>query len=395
IVGQPAVVAVVGAEHLPADPNFPALLTADGDRFHPDLLNTNDPDAVPLAAVRTTDDPAARLRDRTADAAVVIPADFAATLAANGTPAVTILFREGDDKAKLAARRLSGVLRTWEGRLREARFVKAGLPKDFDRVLTIEDPQADKPRAKKAADELRDTFAKVFPFLLMMWLIAGSIQPAVDMTAGEKERGTMETLLISPATRPEIVLGKFFATAAFAAGSVAWNVLWLAAAAVLMERVLGHPIVNLAGMFGCLVLALPQAMLFAAVCVALGVFAKSTKEGQYYLLPLVLVAMPLSFWSMTPGMRIGPGNFWVPVTGAMLLQQQFLSVSGEPVPWEYLLPVLGSLGVWIGLALAFAVWQFTREDVLFRGGGGRPGLAALLGGIFRRPAASVPPEDAP
>jgi sodium transport system permease protein len=194
----------------------------------------------------------------------------------------------------------------------------------------------------------------------------------------------METLLISPAERSEIVLGKFLATSAFAAASVVWNVLWLGTAAVLMERFMGHPIVNPVGMLGCLVLGLPQAMLFGAVSVALGVFAKSTKEGQYYLIPLILVAMPLAFWSMTPGMRLGPTNFWVPVTGAMLLQQQLLSVSGDPVPWGYFLPVLGSLAVWIGLALAFAVWQFTREDVLFREGGPNP--AATLRRLFRRPA---------
>ena len=57
---------------------------------------------------------------------------------------------------------------------------------------------------------------------------------------------------------------------------------------------------------------------------------------------------------------------WYIVTGAMLLQQQLLSVSGDPIPWGFFAPVLGSLAGWVGLALTFAVWQFRRESVLFR-----------------------------
>ena len=69
----------------------------------------------------------------------------------------------------------------------------------------------------------------------------------------------------------------------------------------------------------------------------------------------------------------------VPVTGAMLLQQRLLSVSADPIPWGYFAPVLGSLAVWVGLALVFAAWQFRREGVLFREAGPPPGL-----GVFRR-----------
>lgn len=366
LISQPAIVAFVGAEHLPANNSgFPTLLDSSGQKFAASLID-NEPDSVPLVVRPFTGDIAEALRMREADAAVIVPEGFAAKLEQGGRPTLTIRFREGDDRAKLAARRLSGIIRTWEGQLRETRFARAGLPKDFDKVLTVEDPQADKPRAKKAADELRDTFARVFPFLLMMWLIAGAIQPAVDMTAGEKERGTMETLLISPAERSEIVLGKFLATTAFAFASVVWNVIWLAAMAILAEQFLGNPIISLVGMAGCLVIGLPLAMLFSAVCVALGVFAKSTKEGQYYLIPLILMAMPLAFWSMSPGMQLEPSNFWVPVTGAMLLQQRLLAVAGDPIPWAYFLPVFASLIAWIGLALLFAVWQFRRESVLFR-----------------------------
>jgi sodium transport system permease protein len=231
------------------------------------------------------------------------------------------------------------------------------------------------------ADELRDLFARVFPFILMMWLVAGAVQPAVDMTAGEKERGTMETLLISPAERSEIVVGKFLAVTTFSFAAVVWNVVWLAGGGFLLETLLGFPIINPAGLVWCVVLGLPQAMLFSAVSLALGVFARSTKEGQYYLMPLMLLTMPLAFWSMMPGTELGPETCWVPVTGAMLLQQRLLAVSGGPVPWEYVGPVLGALAGWVALALGVAVWQFRREGVLFRETGPEKGGPLTL---FRR-----------
>jgi sodium transport system permease protein len=212
-----------------------------------------------------------------------------------------------------------------------------------------------------------------------MWLVAGCIQPAVDLTAGEKERGTMETLLISPAERSEIVLGKFFAVTFFGFSSVIWNVVCLTVAALIAQGLIGQPIVNLPGMLGCVVLGVPIAMLFSAVSLALGVFARSTKEGQYYLIPLMLISLPLAFWSFIPTTELTPVTAVVPVTGGMLFQQKLLAVSGEPVPWEMFPLVLGAQLVYVGLALAAAWCQFRREAVLFREMG-----PTKTRGLFRR-----------
>ena len=365
LLGNPVVVGVVNADALASAP-VPLL---DGDAFAGPPGDEADADAAGRVVVKPlTGDPDDLLKARAADAILVVPAGLAADLASatRTKPVFRVLDREGDDKSKLAAKRLTAAVRAWEQKWKVRRFEAAGLPADFDQVVTVVDSQTDKPRGKKAADELRDQFARVLPFILMMWLVAGAIHPAVDMTAGEKERGTMETLLISPAERGEIVVGKFLATTAFAFGTVVWNVLFLTAAALALEQLLGFPVVNRWGLAGTVVLGLPQAMLFSAVCLALGVFAKSTKEGQYYLVPLVLVAMPLAFWSMLPGNELTPATFAVPVTGPMLLQAKLLSVGPDPVPWEYVGPVLLASAAWVAAALGVAVWQFKREAVLFR-----------------------------
>ena len=81
------------------------------------------------------------------------------------------------------------------------------LPAAFDEPFALVEPDADKGSA--ASRSILDLLVRIFPFMLVMWSLAGALYPAVDLCAGEKERGTMETLLISPASREEIVWGKF------------------------------------------------------------------------------------------------------------------------------------------------------------------------------------------
>jgi sodium transport system permease protein len=385
LASQPTRIGVVSMDQLPtgaADPSgkhppFPALFV-DG-KFVPAFV-AGETELGPLVIKPLADDPEAELRSRGIDAALVVPDGFAQDLEAGRKPTIRVLNREGDEKSKLAAQRLTAIVKKWQDKVREASFERRNLPKDLDKVFVVDDPQARKPKEKKLADEFRDVFARTFPFLLMMWLLAGAIQPAVDLTAGEKERGTMETLLISPAERTEIVAGKFLATTAFAFASVVWNVLWLTGGALCAEWVFGFPIVNRPGLVGCVLLGIPLAMLFSAVCLALGVFARSTKEGQYYLLPLILITMPLAFWSLMPGAELTPERSVIPVTGALLLQKNLLAV-GEPVQWEYLPPVVGGLFVWVLIALWLAVRQFKNEAVLFRETG--PEKVGFLTRLFR------------
>ena len=171
--------------------------------------------------------------------------------------------------------------------------------------VEVKDPLSDKPNEKKMFNELRDVLVKVIPFLLVMWMLTGSIYPAIDMTAGEKERGTMETLLIGPAERDrdrarQVPRGgrdrlRHRRLERAAHGGRGRDRAGLLPAA---------PLLSLPGLAACVLAALPIAMLIAACGLALGVFARSTKEGNYYMVPMFFVALPLSYWSMTPGMEL-------------------------------------------------------------------------------------------
>ncbi len=359
VVGGPAGVAAE-AKH------FPALLL-DGkflEKYLPEDPETAAGGKLVVKGIDTEDE--SLLASRQLDALVVFDPDFTAKLERGERPAVRILGRDGEENSKLAVRRVTGVLRKWVGDVKAVRFARAGLPPDFDSPVDIRDPQTGKSNEKKVADELRDVLVKVIPLLLVMWILTGSIYPAIDMTAGEKERGTMETLLISPAERTEIVAGKFLAVTFLGFGTAIWNVMLMVGAVAIAQQFLKSPLLSLGGLAACLVAALPVAMLFAASCITLGVFARSTKEGNYYMVPMFFLVLPLAYWSMAPGMELDSAMSWVPITNALLLQQRLMAVRPDPFPWQHVPAVVISMAACIGLGLWGAVRQFKREAVLFR-----------------------------
>lgn len=322
-----------------------------------------------------------QLRSRKVDVLLVIEPDLLSKLERGEKPTVRVLGREGEENSKLAVRRLTDILRRWKSKLKEVRFLREGLPADFDAVVEVKDPQSEKSTEKKIAEEIRDALVKVLPFLVVMWMLTGCIYPAIDMTAGEKERGTMETLLISPAERSEIVMGKFLATTILGFSTAVWNVLLLLIAVSVAQMVLKSDLLSLPGLAMGVLAAIPLAMLFAALCLSLGIFARSTKEGNYYMVPLFFVVLPLTYYSMAPGIELDSMTSWVPLTNALLLQQRLMANRPDPFPWQHVPAVVLSLTACVAAALTLAVLQFKRESVLFREAqvSGRKGLS-----LFRR-----------
>jgi len=392
LMDQKTVIGVVGMEHLPAPTNHPeallagAALAVEADRkwdepalfvdghFNPKFRKA-DATAGILGLRPLSSDDRGPLDAREVDAILVIPPDVMSEVGQGTKPEIRILGREGDETSKLAVSRVGAIVGRWRERLKEVRFVRRGLPADFDEPVAIIDPEEAKPAETRTAEELRDVLVKFLPFLLVMWTMAGALHPAIDLTAGEKERGTMETLLICPAGRTEIVAGKFLAVWVFSYTSAVWNLLWMAAGALLLSALLPTPILSFAGLGWAALLAAPLAALFSSLALGLGAFARSSKEGQYYLLPLMVLTLPLSLYALTPGLKLTPFLAAIPVSGLTLILQNLLAVSGEPVSAVTWVLGVGSLVACVGLALAWASCQFRRESVLFRGEEG-PSLRA-------------------
>jgi sodium transport system permease protein len=305
---------------------------------------------------------------RDVDLLLVFPPDFVEQVRRGGRPAVFLIGREGDDRSRLTAARVAGTLARWRKQLKQVRLARAGLPADYDEPFEVRDPERAKPSGARAAEGLFDVLVRIFPFVLVMWSLAGALYPAVDLCAGEKERGTMETLLISPASREEIVWGKFLTIWVFSAATALLNLLSMGLTTwQLSSGWAGGGAARPFALAWGLVLLLPLSAFFSALGLAVGAYARSSKEGQYYLMPLFLLTMPLLFLTLAPGVELNPFYSMVPVTGVALLLQKLMTV-GTPDGrlWSYFVPVLAPVVIYSWLALRWAIGQFQREEVLFR-----------------------------
>ena len=321
------------------------------------------------------------------DVALYLPADFAARLAAfrravergagRGTgaagatppaktvppiPAPEIIYTTANERLDDAHNRLSAVLERWREELGKSNLVAAGVPVAAARPFELQSTDVAEDTAyHKAAAVVEDPAGDAAALGHDRGLLSrrGPLR-------GEKERGTLETLLSSPAERSEIVLGKLLTVMIF---SMATAVLNLVSMGVAGWLILGHspefgPPPPLAPLWLALALV-PICGPLQALCLALAAFARSTREGQYYLVPLLLVTMPLAVLPMTPGVELTLGNALIPVTGLVLLLRDMI----EGSYWQalrYLPVVLGVTLTACVLAVRWAVDQFNSEAVLFR-----------------------------
>jgi sodium transport system permease protein len=378
--------------------DYPPLFLPDGEDLRFPLLYLDSPEETRMLVIRSFDTPTpdadsapldpknyarhldgrphqflarvdrSALDNRQVDLLLVVPANFQEILRQDGRPLLYILTREGDERSRLVDNRLSLILRQWKNHLKEVRFLRQGLPADYDEPIEIRDAARAKPASKRASDDLLEMLVRIFPFILVMWSLAGALYPAVDLCAGEKERGTMETLLISPASREEIVWGKFLTIWVFSAATALLNLLSMGITTWQFSRLLiADASFRPAALFWAVALLLPLSAFFSAICLAVGAYARSSKEGQYYLMPLFLLTMPLIFLTLAPGVELNPFYSMVPVTGVALLLQKLMAVKAPDNDlWGYFVPVLAPMVVYSWLALRWAIEQFQREEVLFR-----------------------------
>lgn len=282
-------------------------------------------------------------------------------------PSPEVLFDGADDASRLAAARVDEVLRRWRDSVVQRALAAREVSPALVAPVAWEHLDVAEQASLRAA-----RWSKLLPFVVVIWALTGAFYPAVDLCAGEKERGTLETLLCSPAQRDEIVWGKLLTVMAF---SVATSLLNLLSMAVTGLLVLGR--LRATGM-GAMALfepppvlaflwltvgLLPIAALFSALALAIAAFARSSKEGQYYLMPLLLVTLPLMMLPMMAELSLGTAL--IPVSGLMMVLRCLIEAQYSHA-LVFLPPVVAVTGVCCLLAIRWAVYQFHQEGVLFR-----------------------------
>jgi sodium transport system permease protein len=278
---------------------------------------------------------------------------------------VELVYNASVDTSKAAALFVSDVLRYWKdlwvAASLESLGVKVSVLDPFDvRISDLAEPET----AKAAM------WSKLLPLVMLVWAMTGAFYPAIDLVAGEKERGTLETILCSPALRSEIVWGKLAAVTSFSMLTAVLNTFSLLvtgamiASQLKLDAVSSLPTLTVVWLLIALV---PLSLLFSAVALGLSALARSSKEGQYYLMPMMLVVLPLVMLPTLPGITLSTGTGLIPVTGMFLLVRSL--VEGQYALVLMHLPiVIGTTFVSVGLAVRWALSQFENESVLFHGG---------------------------
>ncbi len=149
-----------------------------------------------------------RLVDKTlGDPVIVVSADFEAKLARGEAPLVEIVSSSANTRAETASRTLTRTLRAFDSEQAVLRLATRGVLPAMVQAVRVEDRDLANPAARSA------TFTSMLPFFVLMAVLYGAMTAALDTTAGERERGSLEPLLMNPAPRAAIVAGKWAAVA--------------------------------------------------------------------------------------------------------------------------------------------------------------------------------------
>lgn len=326
-------------------------------------------------ALVEVEDPEAAVRDGDFVAGIVIPPGFEDDVGAGRTATVTLLAKVGNMRSELNAAKVQEAVAGYQQQVVAERLGAAGLDPAILQPVSVERVDASS-EAERSSGQL----SWLIPFFIAIWTLTGGQMTAIDATAGEKERGTLESLLVAPVRRSEVVAGKFLATVVFGlaaalAAIVGYLLGGVALRSIFLPR-LGDDAESMVSMMGgslavdagSIVLLLISAVLLAAVvsAVLIGIcmFARSFKEAQSYVAPLsflfVIPAVGLQFKDL---IGLGDAAYYVPVFNALLVMDDI--VKGT-VSAQHMLMTWGSLIVVIVLLLWFAYRNFTREDVIFR-----------------------------
>ncbi|MBM3965213.1 MAG: CPBP family intramembrane metalloprotease [Planctomycetes bacterium] len=284
-------------------------------------------------------------------------------------PIVLVLSNQSVEKSRLAILKLQEYIGRWQDGWVRNRLHSVRVDEQVWSAPKIEHVDIASTGQKQAL-----VWSKILPFILLVWALTGAFYPAIDLCAGEKERGTLETLLSSPATRREIVWGKLLTVMCFSVSTALLNLtsMFVTTTFVFKQFADAAPASTL-GALGpispglivwLVILVLPMSAMFSALALAVASLARSSKEGQYYLMPLMLVGFPLVILPMMPGMVLSTGTSIVPVTGPILLSRAFMD--GEySTAIAYLPSVICVTVLCCLLAIRWAVKQFENESVLF------------------------------
>jgi len=301
-------------------------------------------------------------------AAIEIPPGFQNDVDQQKTATLLIHNYEGDMKSAIATDNIQKSLEKYRDRIVHDNLSAKNIPDSVLKPFEIKENNV--APAEKVGGA---AFGGVIGYMVILLCLTGSMYPAMDLTAGEKERGTMETILSSPIARVDLVFGKFFLVLTAALVTAALSVTSMGVSFAVLEHM--HAFdragsdaaqlqlqIHFTTVLSVFIMVLPVAVLFAAALMTVAVFAKSYKEAQSYVTPLMFIVIIPAVCAMLP-IDLTAKLSLVPILNASLLCKELVTGTYH---WNFIAIIFLSTCVYAGIALFLAVKMFQREDVLFR-----------------------------
>jgi len=303
-------------------------------------------------------------------AAIAIPDGFEASLAQQNPQTVAIYKYEGELKSSISADTVERSLKAYRDTVIEARLDANHVPSSILTPFRIKQENVAPPEKVGGA-----AFGGIIGYMVILLCLTGGMYPAMDLTAGEKERGTMETILSSPISRLDLVLGKFFLVLTASLVTAALSVLSMGVSFWGMQQLKAFDVsknpdaagmqlhIGFTAVLSVFLMALPLAVLFSAGLITISLFAKSYKEAQSYVSPLMILVIVPAVAAMLPGVELTAKLALVPILNVSLLCKELVTGTYH---WNFIALIFLSTCVYAAAALFLAVKMFQREDVLFR-----------------------------
>lgn len=324
------------------------------------LQNAPDIEIVPYQS-----DAKQEVSDKKIGALVEIPAGFDSVLSNDKTAQVSIGYYQNDDKSELAKGRLQQFFDEYRDKMARAALTARGMPTNLLEPFTV--------TASNIAPPSKVSAAAIGGWILYMVIIfsfSGAMYPAMDTTAGEKERGTLETILSSPVSRTDLVLGKFMmvmtvsiVTTALSLTSMGASIAWAGRSAGGGADAAFKLGFDPSSIIAIVILLVPLAVLFAVVEIAVALLAKSYREAQTYVSPLMFLVIVPAIVGALPGVELNWKTALIPILNVSLVSKEIFAATYH---WSYIALIFATTCIYAAIGIAAAVHMFNREDVLFR-----------------------------
>ncbi len=304
------------------------------------------------------------VRVDTLDAVLIVDSDFDKSVEALEAGGIT-LYHKSTESTEIEVRRVRRMIKGFGEELRDARFASLDLDVSMIETIDINDKNL-----ASAKERIAEEVGGILPYLIIIFCFMGCMYPAIDLAAGEKERGTLETLLTSPAGRLEILMGKFGVVVLTGIVTAAVSILGMYLGIRMSKEIPPEILQVILNMLEwdsialTLSLLLPLTAFFAAFLLTISIFSKSFKEAQSVISPLFVVIIIPAFIGLMPGMTLNAKTALIPILNVSLATKAIIAGTVSPM---ILAEVYLSLIALALVSLWGCAWFFGRESTIFRG----------------------------